>query len=122
MKINYQKYMRRKLAEQKKNQIPTLNLIIQIILIKNKQETKERRMPISQKILLNLKATKVKIIFQPQKMKSTTLKPHTKKIMEKIMKKIWKRILKKISKRISNRILKKMLRKLLKRGLKKTMK
>ena len=45
---------------------------------------------------MDFKAKKMKIIFQPQKMKLTTLKPHTKETMEKIMKKIWKRILNKI--------------------------
>ena len=58
------------------------------------QEAEERRIPKSEKISLNLKAKKVKIIFQPEKLKSTTLKSHTKEIMKKIMKKIWKRILK----------------------------
>ena len=51
---------------------------------------RKKRMPRSQKILMDLKAKKVKIIFQPQKKKSTTLKPHTKEMMEKIMKKILK--------------------------------
>ena len=41
---------------------------------------------------MDLKGKKVKVISQPQKMKSTTLKPHMKEMMEKIMKIIWKRI------------------------------
>ena len=48
-------------------------------------QARKKRMPGSQKILMDLKAKKVKIIFQPQEMKSTTLKSHTKEIMEKIM-------------------------------------
>ena len=57
---------------------------------------KRRRMPRSQKILMGLKAQQVKIIFQPQKMKLTTLKSHTKEIMEKILKKVLETILRKI--------------------------
>ena len=83
---------------------------------------RKKRMPRSQKILMNLKAKEVRIIFQPQKMKSTTLKPHTKEIMEEIIKKIWKRILKMILKTISNRILKNILMTILRKILKKTKK
>ena len=61
--------------------------------------SRKRKIPKSRKILLNLQAKKVKIIFQPQKMKSTALKPQTKKIMEKITKKILKRTVKKTMKR-----------------------
>ena len=74
--MNYQKFMRRKETKQMWNQIPTLILIIQIIK-KFKQKTEERGMPRSKNILMNLKAKKVIIIFQAQKMKSTTLRPHT---------------------------------------------
>ena len=71
---------------------------------------KKRSMPRIQKILMNLKAKKVQIIFQPKKMKSTTLRPHTKKI--------WKRILKRILKKISKRGLKKTMKRTWKQNLK----
>ena len=61
-------------------------------------------MPRSQRILMNSKAKKVKIIFQPQKMKSTPLKPHTKEIMKKIMMKILKKISKRMSKQCSQNV------------------
>ena len=50
----------------------------------------------SRKISLNLKAKKVKIIFQIQRIKLTTLKQHTKEIMDKITRKICKRTSKRI--------------------------
>ena len=88
--------------------------------VKNAKKPKEITKPESKKS---------KIIFQPQKIKSTTLNAHKKKIMEKMTKKITERILKiilkKIPNRISNRILKKILktilRKIMKGSLKKTM-
>ena len=75
--MNFQKYIRKKEAKQNENQIPTLILIIQTISNKLKQETEKIKILGSQNILLNLE---VKIIFQPQKMKLTTLKPHTKEL------------------------------------------
>ena len=94
------------------------------------KKTEKRRMPRSQEILMDLKAKKVKIIFQPQKMKSMTLKPHTKEMMKKIInqnsKRILKMILNKISRRILNRIFKEILktimRQIFKKSLKKTKK
>ena len=87
---------------------------------------RKTRMPRRQKILMNLKVKKVKIVFQLQKMKSTKLKPHTKEIMKEIMKEILKKvlkmILKKILKRISNRILKTILKTILREILKKSLK
>ena len=56
--------------------------------LKQTQAKNKKKNAKKPKILMNLKVKKVRIIFQPQKMKSTILEPHTKEMMERIMKKI----------------------------------